>query len=51
MSMLESKNFNEASKDDHWVQAMNDEIDQIEKNNTWEMVKISLVPNGSLRTK
>jgi hypothetical protein len=38
ISMLEPKNFNEASKDDHWVKAMNDEHDQIEKNNTWEMV-------------
>jgi uncharacterized membrane protein YciS (DUF1049 family) len=38
ISMLELKNFNEASKDDHWVKAMNDELDQIEKNNTWEMV-------------
>ena len=36
--MLEPKNFNEASKDDHWVKEMNDELDQIEKNNTWEMV-------------
>jgi hypothetical protein len=36
--MLKLKNFNEASKDDHWVKAMNDELDQIEKNNTWEMV-------------
>jgi hypothetical protein len=36
--MLEPKNFNEASKDDHWVKVMNDELDQIEKNNTWEMV-------------
>jgi hypothetical protein len=36
--MLEPKNFNEASKDDHRVKAMNDELDQIEKNNTWEMV-------------
>jgi hypothetical protein len=36
--MLEPKNFNEASKDDLWVKAMNDELDQIEKNNTWEMV-------------
>jgi hypothetical protein len=35
---LEPKNFNRASKDDHWVKAMNDELDQIEKNNTWEMV-------------
>jgi hypothetical protein len=38
ISMLEPKNFSEASKDDHWVKAMNDELDQIEKNNTWEMV-------------
>jgi hypothetical protein len=36
--MLEPKNFNEAIKYDHWVKAMNDELDQIEKNNTWEMV-------------
>jgi hypothetical protein len=38
ISMLEPKNFNEASKDDHWVKVMNDELDQIEKNNMWEMV-------------
>jgi hypothetical protein len=38
ISMLEPKNFNEDSKDDHWVNAMNDELDQIEKNNAWEMV-------------
>jgi hypothetical protein len=38
ISMLEPKKFNEASKDDLWVRAMNDELDQIEKNNTWEMV-------------
>jgi hypothetical protein len=37
--MLEPKNFNEANKDDHWVKEMNDELDQIEKNNTWEMVQ------------
>jgi hypothetical protein len=39
ISMLEPKNLNEASKDDHWVKAMNNELDQIEKNNTWEMVQ------------
>jgi hypothetical protein len=39
ISMLEPKNFNEASTDDHWVKAMNEELDQIEKNNTWEMVQ------------
>jgi hypothetical protein len=38
ISMLEPKNFNESRKYDHWVKAMNDELDQIEKNNTWEMV-------------
>jgi hypothetical protein len=38
ISMMEPNNFNESSKDDHWVKAMNDELDQIEKNNTWEMV-------------
>jgi FtsZ-interacting cell division protein YlmF len=38
ISMLEPKNFNEASKDEYWVKEMNDELDQIEKNNTWEMV-------------
>jgi hypothetical protein len=36
--MLEPNNFNIASKDDHSVKEMNDELDQIEKNNTWEMV-------------
>jgi hypothetical protein len=36
--MLEPKNFNEPNKDDHWVKAMNDELEQIEKNNTWEMI-------------
>jgi hypothetical protein len=52
--MLEPKNFNEASKDDHWVKEMNDELDQIEKNNTWETVHrpegkniISSVSNNS----
>jgi hypothetical protein len=35
---MEPKNFNEVNKDDHWVKAMNDELDQIEKNNMWEMV-------------
>jgi hypothetical protein len=39
ISMLEPKNFNETNKDDHWDKAMNEELDQIEKNNTWEMVQ------------
>lgn len=34
MSMIEPKNFNEASEDEDWISAMNEELDQIEKNNT-----------------
>jgi hypothetical protein len=29
--LLEPKYFNAANEDDHWVKAMNDELDQIEK--------------------
>jgi hypothetical protein len=36
--MVEPKNFNESSEDDQWVKSMNDEIDQIEKKKSWEMV-------------
>jgi hypothetical protein len=35
--MIEPKNFDEASKHDDWIRAMNEELDQIEKN-TWELV-------------
>ena len=38
LSMIEPKNFNEASEDKDWIAAMNEELDQIEKNNTWELV-------------
>jgi hypothetical protein len=36
--MVEPKNFNEASKDVNWLKSMNEELDQIEKNNTWGLV-------------
>jgi hypothetical protein len=36
--MVEPKNFNEASKEVNWLQLMNEELDQIEKNDTWELV-------------
>jgi hypothetical protein len=36
--MVEPKNFNEASKYVNWLKSMNEELDQIEKNNTWEVV-------------
>jgi hypothetical protein len=34
LSMSEPQNFMQASWDDHWVKAMNKEVDQIEKNET-----------------
>jgi FtsZ-interacting cell division protein YlmF len=38
ISMVEPKNFNEASKDVNWLKSMDEELDQIEKNNTWDIV-------------
>ena len=34
LSQIEPKKFKEASKDKNWVYAMNEELDQIKKNNT-----------------
>jgi hypothetical protein len=34
--MVEPKNFNEASEDVNWLKSMNEELDQIEKKNTWD---------------
>jgi hypothetical protein len=38
LSMNEPKNFEESNQHDDWIRAMNEELDQIEKNNTWELV-------------
>jgi hypothetical protein len=38
LSMIEPKNFEEASQYDDWIREMNEELDQIEKNNTRELV-------------
>ena len=38
LSIVEPSNFEEASADEHWVKAMGEELDQIEKNETWELV-------------
>ena len=35
---MEPKNFTEANKNDELIKAMNEELDQIEKNETWELV-------------
>ena len=36
--MIEPETFAEASKDPHWVKDMDEEMSQIEKNKTWELV-------------
>eukprot|EP00253_Pinus_taeda_P028508 PITA_28508 len=38
LSSTEPRNVSEACKDECWIKAMNEELDQIEKNNTWELV-------------
>ena len=38
LSTIEPQNVNQASKYECWIQAMNEELDQIEKNHTWELV-------------
>ena len=35
---IDPKSFNEAREDKNWVKAMNIELDQIEKKNTWDIV-------------
>jgi hypothetical protein len=36
--LIERNSFEEASKDELWKKDMNEELDQIEKNDTWEFV-------------
>jgi hypothetical protein len=38
LSTIEPNNFEEANKYGHWIKDMDEEFDQIEKNNTWELV-------------
>jgi hypothetical protein len=38
LSTIEPNYFEEASKDEFWNKAMAEELDQIEKNDTWELV-------------
>jgi hypothetical protein len=38
LSKVEPKFFVEAHDDEHWVKAMEEELNQIEKNETWELV-------------
>ena len=38
LSQIEPKSYKEASMDEFWVNAMKEELSQIEKNKTWELV-------------
>eukprot|EP00253_Pinus_taeda_P024661 PITA_24661 len=38
LSTIEPQNVNQARKDECWVKVMDEELDQIEKNHTWELV-------------
>jgi hypothetical protein len=38
LSMIEPIFFDETNQHDDWIRAMNEGLDQIEKNNTWELV-------------
>ena len=38
LSHIEPTFVKEACKDENWVKAMNEELDQIEKNETWDLV-------------
>ena len=38
LSSIEPKNVSEASQDESWMKAMEEELTQIEKNETWELV-------------
>ena len=38
LSFTEPQNVKEACKDECWVKAMDEELEQIENNNTWEFV-------------
>ena len=38
LSIVEPNNFEEAKNDEHWIKAMEEELSQIENNETWELV-------------
>ncbi|CAL9020197.1 unnamed protein product, partial [Prunus brigantina] len=39
MCIIEPENYQEAASDIAWQEAMNAELEMIEKNNTWELVE------------
>ena len=55
LSSTKPQNINEECKDECWVKAVNEELEQIEKNNTWEyfldlMIRIPQELNGYSKT-
>ena len=36
--IVEPRNFEESERDEHWIKEMEEELSQIEKNETWELV-------------
>ena len=50
ISQVETNNANEACKDDYWKQVMKEALDQIVKNNTWELVP-RLIDKNVIGTK
>ena len=38
LSTVEPRNFEEAKNDENWIKAMEEELSQVEKNDTWELV-------------
>ena len=38
LSTVQPSNFEEDKNDEHWIRAMEEELSQIEKNETWELV-------------
>jgi hypothetical protein len=38
LSTFEPRSFEEANKDECWIKDMDEELDQIENNDTWELV-------------
>ena len=38
IAKVEPKSTDEAIKDGHWIKAMEEELQQINKNDTWELV-------------
>ena len=40
VSLIEPKNINEAIIDKHWIIAMQEELNQFQRNQVWELVDI-----------